>query len=55
MTRSRCASYFLYDEQTGLPVRLYQEAEVKDYATRVYHHVFRAYEGASSSLYRAAA
>jgi hypothetical protein len=45
---------FLYDERTGLPVRLYQEAEVKDYATRVYHHVFRAYDKASS-LYNAAA
>ena len=47
---------FLYDETTGLPIGVYEEDEVKDFATRVYHHVFRAYStGPDSPLYRRAA
>ena len=46
---------FLYDEATGLPVDAYEPAEVKETATRVYHHVFRVYDTATPAAFRAAA
>ncbi|MEL6446199.1 MAG: type I restriction endonuclease subunit R [Bacteroidota bacterium] len=46
---------FLYDDHTGLPVEHYEVDEVRTYATRVYHHIFRAYPSAESPYFRQAA
>ena len=45
---------FLFSEETGLPVGVYEVEEVEDYATKIYRHVFRAYDGQSNLYGRAA-
>lgn len=42
---------FLWDEETGLPVKCYSEQDVEEKAEQVYLHVFRLYSDQSFSLY----
>ncbi len=43
---------FLYSDETGLPVGLYGEDEVKAISLEVYRHVYRAYPTVPSPYYR---
>lgn len=46
---------FLYDESTGLPLKIYSESDIREKSEDIYRHIFRAYPSVPSPFFPSAA